>query len=117
MTLSITWIVTRVLLFYLEVSIVIGKSISPSESIDLSHYGLRLFGSPSKDVGEEVANWRNNHNNVNPEELGTYLEGDILFTGYKSRNGLTAESARWPKGHIPFEIVGDYGIIFNKLIR
>jgi hypothetical protein len=50
-----------------------------------------------------VAAWKND-SEVNPEELGLYLEGDIMARN--SRNGLTSEAARWPGGVIPFEIGG-----------
>jgi hypothetical protein len=50
-----------------------------------------------------VAAWRNG-SEVNPEELGLYLEGDIMTRN--SRNGLTSEAARWPGGVIPYEIGG-----------
>ena len=44
---------------------------------------------------------------VNPEELGEYAQGDILFTnkgGSFARNGLKAPSARWPGAVVPYEI-------------
>jgi len=41
---------------------------------------------------------------VNPEELGEYAEGDILFPPSIGRNALAAVSARWPNGIIPFVI-------------
>jgi hypothetical protein len=50
-----------------------------------------------------VAAWKND-SEVNPEELGLYLEGDIMVRN--SRNGLNSEAARWPGGVIPYEIVG-----------
>lgn len=101
--------VINILLIASKLDIASGKSVAQLEQIDLSHYGSRLFGEPSKDVGLEVGNWKGNQKSGNPEELGSYLEGDILFPRGKSRNGLIAETYRWPDGQIPFEIVGDYG--------
>jgi len=49
----------------------------------------------------KVAAWKND-NEVNPEELGPYIEGDII--PHNSRNGLSAVSARWPGGIVPYEI-------------
>ncbi len=93
----------------------IGKSITQvDDSIDLSQYGNRLFGEPSKDVGLKVANWKGAPNSGNPEELGSYLEGDILFPGAKARNGLIAETTHWPNAQIPFEIVGEFGRIHKR---
>lgn len=114
MNFSIYWAVVAViniLLITSKVDRAGGKSVAKLESIDLSHYGSSLFGEPSKDVGLEVENWKDNQKSGNPEELGSYLEGDILFPRGMSRNGLIAETYRWPDGQIPFEIVGDYGII------
>lgn len=45
----------------------------------------------------------------NPEEKGPYAEGDILMPlDQQGRNGLSAESARWLNGVIPFEINGNF---------
>jgi len=49
--------------------------------------------------------WKND-SNVNPEELGLYLEGDIMQ--HASRSGLTALTARWPGGVVPFAIGGAF---------
>lgn len=108
-----SWVI-NILLIYLNMKSAASKSLSNvessnAESIDLSHYGTRLFGSPSTAVGLDVANWEVNQNRGNPEELGSYLEGDILFPNGKFRNGLVAQAYRWPNGQIPFEIVGDFG--------
>lgn len=57
-------------------------------------------------LGTAVSQW-NPETAVNPEELGEYAQGDILFRSNNeslSRNGLKAASARWPKGVIPYEI-------------
>jgi hypothetical protein len=46
-----------------------------------------------------------------PEELGTYLEGDILFpssTVQKARNGALAEF-RWPEAKIYYLISSSFG--------
>jgi hypothetical protein len=47
---------------------------------------------------------------VNPEEMGSYLEGDIIV--HNSRNGLTAEAARWPGGIVPYEM----GAYFSEYV-
>lgn len=101
--------VAVIFLIATKMNLTVGKSVAQLDEIDLSHYGSRLFGEPSKDVGLQVENWKANRKSGNPEELGSYLEGDILFPRAKSRNGLIAESYRWRDGQIPFEIVGDFG--------
>ena len=69
----------------------------------LSHLGRVLFAEPSKETGLKVAQWHEGLG-VNPEELGEYVEGDILFPSVMNRNGLKASSARWPDGVIPYMI-------------
>ncbi|XP_011867256.1 PREDICTED: zinc metalloproteinase nas-4-like isoform X1 [Vollenhovia emeryi] len=67
----------------------------------LRNLGGLLYGFPSNETGLKVAQWREGMD-VNPEELGEYAEGDILFPPSIGRNGLAAVSARWPNGVIPF---------------
>lgn len=45
---------------------------------------------------------------MNAEEVGEYLEGDILPTEL-SKNGLINETLRWTDAVIPYEIVGLFG--------
>uniref|UniRef100_A0A1I8Q5F0 Metalloendopeptidase n=1 Tax=Stomoxys calcitrans TaxID=35570 RepID=A0A1I8Q5F0_STOCA len=79
--------------------------------IDLSFYGMALFGEPDdKNTAQLVANYEAGTSSVNPEELGSYLEGDILVPkqGVIMKNGLTTQSSRWPQGIVPFEIRGNF---------
>ncbi|KAI8130492.1 hypothetical protein FF38_11865 [Lucilia cuprina] len=79
--------------------------------IDLSFYGSALFGEPDdQHTARMVANYTPEEYNVNPEELGTYLEGDILIPKQMviMKNGLTTQSSRWPKGIVPYEIRGNF---------
>lgn len=71
---------------------------------DLSYMEERIFQSPNPETGKLLLTW-NETSEVNPEELGEYAEGDIVFPK-KSRNGLIARTARWPNGVIPYEIKG-----------
>lgn len=72
------------------------------DRIDLSHFGARIYGEPIINSGRTF-----NESEGNPEEQGPYLEGDLLIpTSFK--NGMKAESTRWNKGEIPFEIRGAY---------
>ncbi|XP_017475747.1 PREDICTED: high choriolytic enzyme 1 [Rhagoletis zephyria] len=80
--------------------------------IDLSFYGSALFGTPDNEVTAElVANYTPEASTVNPEELGSYLEGDILVpsTNVLTKNGITTQSSRWPNAVVPFEIRGRFG--------
>lgn len=69
----------------------------------LRNFGNSLYGFPSNETGSRVAQWHKDMD-VNPEELGEYAEGDILFPPITGRSGLAAVSARWPNGIIPFVI-------------
>lgn len=82
---------------------------SDEEMIDLSHLGESLFGNPDNETGKVVAEYNPETAEVNPEELGNYLEGDMLMPQSMARNGLSAVSSRWPGGVVPFEIRGNFG--------
>jgi hypothetical protein len=69
--------------------------------IDLSHFGAAIFGKPIEVQRLEV------DGNTNAEELGSYLEGDLLIPSV-SKNGMKAESLRWKNGEVPFEIRGNF---------
>lgn len=84
-------------------------------SIDLSQYGSSIFGVPSNKTGQLVASYDPNTSALNPEELGEYLEGDMLMPPDMGRNGLIASSSRWPGGIVPFEISGYFGKCFSKI--
>ena len=79
--------------------------------IDLSIYGSSLYGVPDTNkTGRLVSEFKANTSSVNPEELGSYLEGDILMPQNPVilKNGLPSKSSRWPYGEVPFEIAGDF---------
>ncbi|KAL2722617.1 zinc metalloproteinase nas-4-like isoform X1 [Vespula squamosa] len=81
----------------------------------LQHLGEALYGLPSNETGSKVANWHEGMP-VNPEELGNYVEGDILFPLGMGRNGLKADAARWPNGIIPYMISPYFDERQRKLI-
>lgn len=76
--------------------------------IDLSHLGPKIFGEPDDETGRLVAQYNPEIDGINPEELGNYAEGDMLMPQGFGRNGLTAQSSRWPGGIVPFEIRGNF---------
>lgn len=78
------------------------------DEIDLSHLGLSIYGEPDESVGERVAEYNPETDLVNPEELGTYVGGDILVPRPGGRNGLADKSTRWPGGVVPFVISGNF---------
>lgn len=89
-----------------------------SELIDLSTYGLK-FGQPDTQTGELLKTWQPT-DEQNPEELGSYLEGDILFpmnNSTNSRNGMVSQSYRWTNAVIPYEITGSFDSRSLNLIQ
>ncbi|XP_067629209.1 hatching enzyme 1.2 [Eurosta solidaginis] len=83
-----------------------------NDKIDLSFYGNALYGKPDNETTANlVANYTPEQTSVNPEELGSYLEGDILVpirNNASVKNGIASESSRWPNGVVPFEIRGNF---------
>ncbi|XP_011632701.1 zinc metalloproteinase nas-4-like [Pogonomyrmex barbatus] len=71
---------------------------------------------PNEESGIKVAQWTENMK-MNPEELGSYLEGDIILTKDSARNGAADESLRWPNGIIPFVITGNFNAQQKALIQ
>lgn len=76
-----------------------------SDTIDLSSLGVMLFGEPDESVGRAVNDWSPTDSH-NPEELGSYVEGDMLIPGVEGRNGLVKASSRWPNGIVPYTFSG-----------
>ncbi|OXU27095.1 hypothetical protein TSAR_011712 [Trichomalopsis sarcophagae] len=82
----------------------------------LSHLEGQLYGLPDNQTGEKVAQWHEGMG-VNPEELGEYAEGDILYPASMGRNGVKAETARWPGGVVPYMISPYFNEQQQRLIR
>ncbi|XP_043264711.1 zinc metalloproteinase nas-13-like [Colletes gigas] len=82
----------------------------------LQHFGAALYRVPDNATGEIVANWHEGWDR-NPEELGSYAEGDILFPPQLEKNGLKAESARWPGGVVPYMLSPYFNAQQRKLIN
>lgn len=75
---------------------------SDSSGIDLSHFGMDIFGKPVT-----YNSWDKVRKYGNPEERGPYLEGDLLIP-LSSKNGIKSESFRWINGVVPYEIRGSF---------
>lgn len=73
----------------------------------LNGFGEKLYKQPDKKTGEAVSKWTPS-SKLNPEELGNYAEGDILFPPQIGRNGLRAGTARWPNGRVPYVFGGNF---------
>ncbi|XP_073820038.1 hatching enzyme 1.2-like [Musca autumnalis] len=74
---------------------------------DLSVYGSSLYRIPDYNkTARLLEEYEAESAVVNPEELGPYLEGDILMpqTSVILKNGLVSTATRWPNGIVPYEI-------------
>lgn len=69
--------------------------------IDLARFGDAIYGDPNDAVGRMVDEWSSD-SIMNPEELGSYFQGDILIPTEEGRNGIVRESTRWPNGVVPY---------------
>ncbi|CAH4028096.1 low choriolytic enzyme-like isoform X1 [Pieris brassicae] len=74
--------------------------------IDVSDLGPQAYGVPTNESGAALTEWTES-SLMNPEEMGGYLEGDILIPGL-ARNGMRDKTARWTNGIIPYIIDGGY---------
>ncbi|KAK4878763.1 hypothetical protein RN001_011269 [Aquatica leii] len=68
---------------------------------------VNAYGTPNRESGLALEQWTE-ESGMNPEEVGDYLEGDILFPKKVSKNGLIRETARWVNGVVPYEITGKF---------
>jgi len=85
----------------LSLAIIQCSANSESEKIDLSFLGENLFGVPQFGFDNDLSG--------NPEENQPYLEGDLLVpTTTNKKSGMKAESYRWRRGEVPFEIRGSF---------
>lgn len=83
--------------------------------IDLSQFGTQMFGQPDPEIGEIISEFFN-FTNENPEELGSYLEGDLLIPHGAPRNGIVGQSYRWPNGIVSYEISNSFSARAKSLI-
>ena len=74
---------------------------------------LQALIIPDNETGVKVSQWTVNMN-INPEELGNYLEGDIMIAKSLTRNGVKDENLRWSNGVIPYVIMGNFGKYFEN---
>lgn len=104
------------ILILFELGLLVSGSVIPAKEknqsgtdipIDISHFTNEAFGQPEEEVGEKLENFSPGTNN--PEEVGTYYQGDILMPrSMLGRNGVAADVYRWKDGVIPYEIKGTF---------
>ncbi|KAL1130831.1 hypothetical protein AAG570_012072 [Ranatra chinensis] len=82
------------------------------------NFGEQLFIQPKSSTGDAVAKWGTS-NGGNPEELGEYAEGDILFPPSLkplAKNGVTTLASRWKSGKVPYILNGSFSSKDRNLI-
>lgn len=81
--------------------------VGQEDVIDLSHFGYEAYGKPDEVVGEKLENF--GPGKQNPEEVGSYFQGDILIPKSKiGRNGVSSVAYRWQNGIIPYVLQGTF---------
>lgn len=75
--------------------------------IDLTDLDASAYGNPIEESDTRLL--RVDLNNTNPEEIGPYLEGDILIPRPEPRSGMKKKSLRWKNGRVPYVISEDFG--------
>lgn len=84
--------------------------------IDLSQLDGRAFGDPDEEVGKILQEAYNETTDLNPEELGSYYEGDILMPKIEGRSALSDKSKRWQGGVVPYTVQGHFRKLLYKIL-
>ena len=84
------------------------EAVDDDLRIDLGFLGDHLISYPDPTTGFKL---QLRNFGENPEELGSYLEGDLLQPYSEIFTRLKKVSYRWNNREIPFEINGDFGEI------
>ncbi|XP_065336444.1 zinc metalloproteinase nas-13-like [Cloeon dipterum] len=75
---------------------------------ELNKVRMLSIGKPDSKVGYKLRRW-NPNSGVNPEELGSYLEGDMLVPpSTQGRNGLINTYYRWPNAEVFYKFNGTF---------
>lgn len=75
---------------------------------------------PNQRSGKSLKAWSEAKGKGNPEEQGSYYEGDILLDVRQAglaRNGILDEHAKWTNKVVPYEIKGSFSeftLLFAK---
>jgi hypothetical protein len=93
--------------FKINSSFPTAKKLNSMSSLDLTRYGPNVYNSPDVRVGKNLKEWTNSKKKGNPEEQGSYFEGDIIID-IEARNGVILTSQKWAGGKIPYEIRGSF---------
>lgn len=80
----------------------------------MDYLGNKIYGTPSAEAGHRVASW-NPSLGMNPEELGTYIEGDILFLSPRMKRAFRNEFFRWRGAKIPYTITEGFSKYYYNI--
>jgi Astacin (Peptidase family M12A) len=89
--------VLALLVFSLVVAACFSRSLGPDEN-DVA----------AVEAGDRLRNFQPGLGLANPEELGPYLEGDMIQTQKQGRNGMIEDIYHWPYGIVPYVINGTF---------
>lgn len=84
-------------------------SSRPSFAEDI--YEVEDHIKPNQRSGKSLKAWSEAKGKGNPEEQGSYYEGDILLDVRQAglaRNGILDEHAKWTNKIVPYEIKGTF---------
>ncbi|XP_065341775.1 hatching enzyme 1.2-like [Cloeon dipterum] len=84
---------------------------------DIKRVRMLSLGRPDANVGMHVGRW-NPESGINPEELGSYYEGDMLsLPTSQGRNGIINTYYRWPGAIVYYRIQGAFTVNQTALIQ
>ncbi|XP_055901946.1 zinc metalloproteinase nas-1-like [Eupeodes corollae] len=89
---------------------VLDKDIGFLDSIGVDENAF-IDSDDDEITGKLVANYNHSNSNQNPEELGSYFEGDIRIPVRlyrKQKGGIFTKPLLWANGVVPYEIVGKF---------
>jgi hypothetical protein len=99
MTLRVHFLFVALLL----VDAAVSRIITPSEDNNAASIANNLLYTKDKMSRNTLVHQEN------PEELGPYTEGDIIYSKKLGRNGLVNPISHWPNGEVPYIINGTFG--------
>lgn len=108
-------LVAKVIVLHgLVAAFAVASPLFDGEEIPTAQYGARMYGLPDLEFGKKLDEL--DVTQTNPEEIGPYLEGDMLIPGPVPKNGIVGNAYRWPNGRIPYVIAPTFSARGRELI-
>lgn len=92
------------------------NEIENVDVIDLSMFRKLIFKKNGESVRKAVSEWQPS-DYQNPEELGTFFQGDIVLPTNEGKNGLVDKSRRWTNGVVPYVFAASVSQTDRNLIQ